>query len=456
MPAVVTVAEMRAIDAAAPESVEVLIERAGRAVARAAIAVMGGRYGRRVVVVAGPGHNGVDGRVAARVLRSVGVGVTVFDAADAPAVLPPADVVIDAAYGTGLRSPYVAPDPGSAAVVAVDIPSGVDGDTGVASGSPMPADVTVTFAAYTPGLLLADGPRLAGRVVVADIGLPVCGAGVEPTLELVDDAWAGHRWPTRDRAAHKWGQAVLVIAGSPGMTGAAILAAGAAQRAGAGMVQLAVPGGPPVGPVEVVARAVDETTWATTLLAEPTRAHAVVIGPGLGTAPVTLHQVREFVRRWPRPIVVDGDGITALGADAAAIIGERRAPTVLTPHDGEFERLAGARPGADRIADVRSLAAATGAVVLAKGPTTIVARPDGMTRLVDAGDQRLATAGSGDVLAGMLGALLAAGLPALEAAALAAHAHGLAARACPDPGTVASDLVAALPAAIAFLLGRHR
>ena len=448
---VVSIAEMQAIDAEAPEPVGVLVDRAGAAVARAALDLLGGAYGRRVVVVAGPGNNGADGRVAAERLLRRGVRTTVLDLADAPPVLPDADLVIDAALGTGASRPYDAPDPGAALVVAVDIPSGIHGDTGEALGRPMRADLTLTFAALKPGLLLGDGPAHTGALRIADIGLDVSRAGIG----LVDDATAAALLPRRRRGAHKWHQAVLVVAGSPGMTGAASLAAEAAMRAGAGMVRLATPGaGHPIdAPREVVTVEVDETRWAQALLDDPGKVHAIAVGPGLGTSMATRHQIRTLVAGSPLAVVVDGDGLAALGTDAATVLAGRTAGTVRTPHDGELERLTGHRPGPERIDEVRALASATGAVVLAKGPTTVVAAPDGRVRLVRSGDQRLATAGTGDVLTGIVAALLAGGLEPLDAAAVGAHVHGLAGRAGAPVGTVASDVVDGIPDALAHLLG---
>ena len=452
MKPVVTVEEMRTIDAAAPDPTEVLVERAGWAVARAALDLLGGGYGRRGVVVAGPGNNGADGRAAARRLRRRGASVVVFSAEESPSVLPAADLVVDAAFGTGLTREYVAPDPGRCPVLAVDIPSGIHGDTGVLLGRPMTATRTVTFAAWTPGLLLGAGPSHAGQVDVVDIGLEVSGA----TIHVVDDVTAAAMLPTRARDAHKWDAAVLVVAGSTGMTGAATMAAAAAQRAGAGMVQLAVPGVPGgVGPVESVAVAVEESRWAGQLLDDDvvdlTRSRAAVVGPGLGTSMATRHQIRRFVADVRLPVVVDGDGLTALGTDAPTVLADRRDGTVLTPHDGEFSRLSGSRPGDNRIASVRQLASATGAVVLSKGPTTVVADPGGAVRLVNAGDARLATAGTGDVLSGIIAALLATGLDAFDAASVGAHLHGRAGAVGPGPGTIATDVIAALPAALRHL-----
>lgn len=444
MQPVVRVAEMAAIDAAAPEPVDELIDRAARAVVRAAVDMLGGVYGRRVVVVAGKGNNGADGRRAAELLERRGVRTTVIDAAYAPVVLPAADLVIDAAYGTGLTREHTAADPGGAAVLAVDIPSGINGDTGKAHGRPMPADVTVTFAALKPGLLIGDGPSYCGSVVVADIGLDVSRA----TISHVDSASAAGLLPRRGPDAHKWRQAVLVVAGSPGMTGAAHMAAGAAQRAGAGMVRISAPGvSGSIGPVEAVSVEVDETAWAEQIIEDDDRFQAAAVGPGLGTSMVARHQMRQLVSKLSIPVVVDGDALTALGQDAASVIAGRAAPTVLTPHDGEFERLAGHPPGDDRIAAATDLAAGIGCVVLLKGPTTVVAAPAGEAVLVTAGDSRLATAGTGDVLSGVVAALLAGGLGPLDAAAVGAHLHGVAAGLCPATGTIATDVIAALPAA---------
>jgi NAD(P)H-hydrate epimerase len=287
---IVTPEEMAAVDAAAPEPVEVLIERAGAAVAAVALQMLGGGYGRRVVVVAGKGNNGADGRSAAVRLRRRGVRVDVIDAADAPSVLPAADLVIDAAYGTGFHGEYEAPDPAGAPVLAVDIPSGVLGLTGEAGGRPSPATRTVTFAALKPGLLLEPGRSLAGEVTVADIGLDTAGARAH-LVELDDvTGWV----PARAVDAHKWRAALLVVAGSAGMTGAAHLTASAAQRAGAGMVRLGSPGvaDDPGRPTEAVGLSLPAEAGATTSSPCSTglarsrsgRASACPTRPGSGSA----------------------------------------------------------------------------------------------------------------------------------------------------------------------------
>jgi ADP-dependent NAD(P)H-hydrate dehydratase / NAD(P)H-hydrate epimerase len=446
---VVTPEEMAAIDAAAPEPVEVLIGRAGAAVAREALDLLGGTYGRRVTVVAGKGNNGNDGRDAARRLERRGVRVRVIPAAEAPDRLPPSDLVIDAAYGTGFRGTYDAPDPAGAPVLAVDIPSGVGGLTGEASGAPAPAVRTVTFAAQKPGLLFHPGRALAGEVVVADIGLDTSGARAHVVGAGDVAAWV----PRRAVEAHKWKAAVVIAGGSPGMTGAAHLAAAAAYRAGAGMVRVASPGVEydPGLPTEAIAVPVPVAGWEGAVLDQLDRAGAMIVGPGLGLSAPNEAAVGHVVADAEVPTVVDGDGLTALGQRAAELLGRRRpgAPVVLTPHDGEFARLAGERPGADRCAAARDLAARTGAVVLLKGPTTVVAEPGGRVLLSVAGDERLATAGTGDVLSGTIGALLARGVGGFEAAAAGAWLHGTAAMQGAAEGLVASDLVDALPAAVA-------
>ncbi|MEJ7585470.1 MAG: NAD(P)H-hydrate dehydratase, partial [Acidimicrobiales bacterium] len=442
--------EMAEIDKAAPEPVAVLVQRAGAAVARAAVEIMGGTYGRRVVVLAGKGNNGADGRAAGSRLARRGVRVTVVEAEPAPGPLPNCDLVIDAAYGTGFRGDYQPPSaPPSTPVLAVDIPSGVSGLTGEASGSPLPAVRTVTFAALKPGLLLGDGPSLAGEVTLVDIGLDVATA----RAHLVEASDVSRWIPARARDAHKWQGAVWLVAGSVGMTGAAHLAARAAQRAGAGYVRLSSPGvaDDPLKPAEAVGVPLPAHGWAADVLVDLDRFAVLAVGPGLGTAEDTVSEVREVVSGATVALVVDGDGLSALRPDVGAVVGGRSGPTVLTPHDGEFARLGGRTDDADRIAATRDLAAATGAVVLRKGPTTVVAAPDGTVLLSTTGDARLASAGTGDVLTGTVAALLAQGVPALEAASGAAFLHGRAGGLAWPRGLVAGDVVDHLPAALAEL-----
>ena len=453
---VVSVAEMRQADAQATTPVEVLIQRAGRAVALEAQAMLGGTYGRRIVVVAGKGNNGADGRAAGSFLTQRGATVSVVAPGDLE-VVPPCDLVIDAAFGTGFKGSYRAPFGGDSPVLSVDIPSGVDGDTGVASPGAVWATATVTMAALKPGQLLVAGPDRAGRIRVADIGLPVPVVGAW----LIEDADAG--WlPGRPLSTHKWSQAVWVMAGSPGMRGAASLCARAAQRAGAGMLHVGSPGlsAAEHPPGEAVYVGLPSSEWATVVLKELERFKALVVGPGLGRSEETTASVRELVSGSSVPTVVDADGLFALGSasEASSVIRARTgsAPVVLTPHDGEFTRLAGGPPGDDRLGAARDLAARTGATVLLKGSTTVVASPGGAALLAVAGDARLATAGTGDVLSGVIGAFLAGGVAsgpdggsggpapgsdlALRAAALGAHVHGRAAQRGLALGLVAGDL----------------
>jgi NAD(P)H-hydrate epimerase len=476
-------ADRRAIAAGIPESV--LVERAGRAVALHARRMLGGTYGRRVVVVCGKGNNGADGRVAARLLRAWGIGVELFALTDRieprlfQRALTRADLAIDAMFGTGFRGALegdaaVAASGFSQAgvrVLAVDIPSGVDGATGAVSaglsrdsceGGPptggitgttvaVEADETVCFAALKPGLLFEPGRTRAGRVRVVDIGIPV-----DSTLHVLDPTDLA--LPARPVDAHKWSSGLLVVGGSTGMVGAPLMTSRAAARCGAGMVVCAVPGetaAQRAAGEEIVARALPATAQgaldeeaARLVLKDIGRFRALAVGPGLGTERPTQLAVRRLVAECSAPIVVDADGLNALALDPAPLRVRHAAalpPAVLTPHAGEYERLAGRPVGADRVAAARELAAKTHAVVLLKGPGTVIAEPSGAAFVNTTDTPALATAGTGDVLTGIIGGLIAAGASPLVAAATGAYVHGRAATAA---GTgldlVATDLIAAL------------
>ncbi|MHB8244441.1 MAG: NAD(P)H-hydrate dehydratase [Acidimicrobiales bacterium] len=433
--------DSRAIEAGIPY--EVLVERAGRAVAVEAMSLLGRRYGRRVIVVAGPGSNGADGRVAASVLSRRGVKTIVIDVNEVPDRLPPADLVIDAAFGTGFRDEYQAPDPCGARVLAVDLPTGIDVDTGVAGPRAVTAEATVTFGALKPGLLLGEGRRRAGRVVLRRIGLPLPAVG-QYMAELAEDTDIAELVPARQLEAHKWQTALAVVAGSPGMYGAPSFVSRAASRAGAGMVRLGVPGAEPRSlPVsEAVARVLPATGFDEGALDGLERCKALVVGPGLGTERTTQASVRRLLAKAPVPVVIDADALTALGdvTSAGEIIGARGSLTVLTPHEGEYARLTGSPPGPDRVEAVRRLARTTGAIVALKGSTTVVASPDGRVIFSTSGTARLATAGTGDVLSGIIGAFLARGMDPLVAAGLGAHVHGRAAERGYAEGLTAGDL----------------
>ena len=486
---VLTPDEMAGVDRQASAPVEVLVARAGSAIARRADRLLSGVFGRDITVVAGKGNNGADGRLAAALLSANGARVKVLEAAELAGgeVMAPADLVIDAAYGTGLQRAYSPPDPGKAPVLAVDIPSGLSGLTGEVpdGGGAMPAVATVTFASLKPGLLLNRGPTFAGDVEVVDIGL---GQLVDAAAHcwLVEDRDVAALLPRRPRESHKWQAAVQIVAGSPGMTGAPWLASHGALRAGAGYVRLSMPGVDPsvLPPSELVHLPVPASGWHGRVLEGLSRLKALVVGPGLGVPDrgvggpaqkpgsetslptgasaglsaaafagasagtsggdtgVPGGEVGLLLVAAPVAAVVDADGLNRIGTleGLGAIVAKRSFPTVITPHDGELTRLAGKPPGPDRLAAAREAAQRSGAIVLLKGSTTVVAAPDGKVLLSTAGDARLATAGTGDVLSGVIGAFIARGVPAFEAAALAAHVHGQASRMGHAEGLIAGDL----------------
>jgi hydroxyethylthiazole kinase-like uncharacterized protein yjeF len=456
--------------------VDDLMERAGRAVADATRSLLGGVYGRRAVVVAGTGNNGGDGLVAARHLARAGVRVSVAllepdafegaaaanlarlrEAPDGARIRPfapgalareldRADVVVDAIFGTGFHG--VADGAAAAAieeiaacgapVVAVDVPSGVNGETGGVDGPAVRADLTVTFGAAKPGLVLLPGAELAGVVEVVDIGFPR--ELVTSDTWLLEAADVAEWVPERGADTHKRSAGyVVVIGGSRRMTGAVCLAGEAAYRGGAGLVTLAVP----EGILPVVQGRLEEATFvplretasggvaAIDSLADALDgADCVAVGPGLGTEPETAEAVRALVRSSPIPVVVDADGLNAF-AGRAGDLADRRSPAVLTPHAGEFARLAGmsaAEVGADRIGNARKLATETNAVVLLKGSRTVVAAPEGDVLVNPTGTSYLATGGTGDVLTGVVAALIARRVPPFRAAGAAAFVHGVAGR----------------------------
>ena len=471
--ALLTPAEMARADAAAIAAGvpgERLMEAAGRAVARAAMA----RFRPcRTLVLAGPGNNGGDGYVAARLLERAGWPVAVAalappapggEAAAAarrwrgpmlpfgPEAAARAGLVIDAVFGAGLARPVEGLTAATLAaaggpVLAVDVPSGLDGATGQVRGFAPRAALTVTFFRLKPGHLLRPGRDLCGRLVLADIGLP---AGVLAELrpacwETAPGLW---RLPEPDPAGHKYDRGLVTVLAGAGMTGAARLVAAGARRAGAGLVTLLAPDRASAA----VLRAgdpgviVSEAEQAS-LFADPRR-RVWVVGPGLPPGAGTLAAF-EALRAAGRQVVADA-GLLAAAAGAPERL---RGAAVLTPHEGEFSRLFGA-PAGDRLAAVREAAAASGAVVLLKGPDTVIAAPDGRAAINRHAPPWLATGGTGDVLAGIIAALLAAGMPAFEASAAAAWLHGEAAWRC-GPGLLAEDLPAALPAAMAAAGARY-
>lgn len=427
---------MRECDAreVARRGVDALVASAGSSVAAQAQRLLGGLYGRHVAVLVGPGLNGADGRVAAGVLRARGCRVEVIEVANQPREILGVDLVIDAAFGLGCRRPYIAPMVRAPTkVLAVDLPSGVDADSGALLGRPMKADVTLALGALKYAHVDGESANYAGELRCDTLGIvaPLDGA-------LIVDGDLDHyvRGASTD---HKWTHALSVLAGSPRMPGAAALVCAGALAAGASMVRLQSNGKIaelvhlPVEVVRVREREVDA------------RSQCVVAGPGLGLKSGAW--LGERLTGLSLPSVLDADALTP---DVVALA--RNAPRVLTPHVKEFERLGGALDGAHRIAAVRQLAADSGCVVLLKGSITIIADPLGYLRVVNSGTNALATAGTGDVLAGMIGASIARGHDPLEASALSAHLHALA-----GSRLSAYESATALPpAVIAVLKSRPR
>lgn len=491
-------AEMREIDRTAIEVFGIpsltLMDRAGRAVAEAALELASPKG--RVVVVCGAGNNGGDGYVAARLLRGAGRDARVLSlvpperlSPDARAVREQAqragvaideagelagveagvgDVVVDAIFGTGLARPPEGAFAGAIALVeaarvagarvlAVDVPSGLSADTGRPLGACVRADRTVTFGFQKRGLVLFPGAAYAGETAVADIGIPPEAARrVPPACELLAGAEARLLVAPRARDAHK-GDAgrLLVVAGSPGKTGAAHLALTGALRGGAGLVTLAaraevLPYALAGRPEAMSAALAGEGPLARgdlqALLALAREADALVIGPGIPRGAETAELLLALLARARRPAVLDADALNAL-AGAADGLAELGVPLLLTPHPGEMARLCGTsveEVQADRIGVAAAKARAWGATVVLKGAGTVVADPEGPPAIVPTGNPGLASGGTGDVLAGLCGALLAGGLPPPAAGRVGAYVHGragdLVAARVGERGLVAGDL----------------
>jgi len=428
-----TAAAMREADSRAVETrtSDGLVLAAGTAVALEAQRMLGACYGKRVTVIAGPGLNGADGRVAAHWLTSRGARVTVIEVAHQPDTLAPCDLYIDAAFGLGCTRPYRAPVVSSdTLVLAVDLPSGVDADSGRVLGSPPRANVTMALGALKYAHVTGAAAALCGELRFAGLGIVH-----DAESGLVEDADLDVL-VVRQRDDHKWMHAVSVFAGSPPMPGAAELVARGALAGGASMIRLATRGGGAEAtdlPPEVV-RSPDK-------FVDP-RSKVVVAGPGLGSdAAAWLAKRLVDVNV---PVVLDADGLER-NLLTSISPGDRR--WVLTPHDGEFARLTNDADLTDRVEAVRTFARDTSCVVLLKGPTTIVASPDGRVRIVTSGTPTLATAGTGDVLAGLIGATIARGHDEFSAAALAAHLHGRAGARLPVYATAST-----LPGAISDIL----
>lgn len=481
-------ADSATIDAGTP-GVE-LMERAGRAVLRAVLEVAGGRYGRRITIVCGPGNNGGDGFVVARLARREGCSVRCVFVGDPsrvkgdpahhlelfrsaggrtyglePDSLEHSDVIVDALFGTGFHgaargAPAAAIDAMNssvAPVVAIDIPSGVDGATGAADGPAVWAAVTVAMAALKVGTAVPPGAIHAGRIEVADIGIAVQDTGIS----LSEAADVAALLPRRAVDSHKRSSgSVALLGGSAGMSGAIILAARAAMRAGAGYATVGVTQGVEavvsVAAPEILTRVVSDSDVLGPDALDAfkdviERADVLAIGPGLGASQPQAGLLEAVLRRVEVPVVVDADGLNVLAGDTAALAGHT-APIVVTPHPGELSRLLGVSTAAvqnDRIGSARSAAERFGCVVVLKGFRSLIADPSGHLVVNPTGGPELATAGTGDVLTGVVAALIGGGLDPFEAAWAATYVHGLAgsiaAQSKGTTGVVAGDVADALP-----------
>ncbi len=468
MKGVFTVDEVRAAEttlmARLPDGV--LMQRAAHALSVHCGQLLDRVYGARVVLLVGRGNNGGDALFAGARLAARGARVTALlldpehahagglvalhraggrtGVAEASAV-DGADLVVDGILGTGGRGGLrgAAIELAAAAddllTVAVDIASGVDADTGWVGDDAVRADVTVTFGALKAGLVVGPGADLAGQVRLVDIGLgPLLAQAGTQLLEAAD---VRALLPHPDAADDKYTRGVVgVAAGSAQYAGAGVLATGAAVHGGAGMVRY-------IGsaPDQIRAR-YPEVIVHPEARPQDVRVQAWVIGPGLGTDDTAMTLLSDVLRT-DLPVIVDADAIT-LVSRSPGLVRARTAPTVLTPHDREFARIADG-PSADRLASVRRAAKDLGATVLLKGSATVIADPDGTAYVNGTGTPWLATAGSGDVLSGLLGSLLASGLAASLAAAAAAHVHGVAGqRAAASGPPSAADVLAELRAAL--------
>ena len=438
--------ELRTLEARHADAVPPLMERAGRAAADFARQLLAGRQAP-VLVFAGPGNNGGDARVMARLLGQQGIRVVVAGAEDA---VPAGDygLVVDGLFGIGLTRPVAGPyavlvariNAFAGPVLALDIPSGLDGDTGRVLGAAVRATHTISFIGGKPGLYTLDGPDHCGAVRVVDLGLRLDGF---PGALLAIDDFRDCLKP-RSRNSHKGSYGSLaVIGGAAGMSGAALLAARAGLKLGAGRVFVGLLQALAVDPLqpELMLREADDAL---------SQATAAVVGPGLGASDAAIEVLRRTASA-DFPLLLDADALNLLAAHPvlAARIARRTAPTVITPHPAEAARLLASSTEAvqaDRVGAALELARRGKAHVALKGCGTVIAHPDGRWRINATGNPGLASGGSGDVLAGMAGALLAQGWPAAEALSGAVLLHGaaadvLAAADAGPIGTAAGELI---------------
>ncbi len=475
-PELLTVAEMRRADSlaiAGGTPGAQLMENAGAAIAREIRA----RWNRQaVVVLCGPGNNGGDGFVVARLLAEAGWPVRLGllgprealkgDAAQAaqrwtgtvepldPVLLNDRPLVVDALFGAGLTRPLdgiarsMVEAMAGLTIVAVDIPSGVHGDSGAVLGAAPTAALTVTFFRRKPGHWLLPGRLHCGETSVAAIGIPASALdSLKPQLWENGPALWGARYPWPRPESHKYARGHALVMGGGRMTGAARLAARAALRAGAGLVSVACPAEAfPIyaadSPSLIIEPVADDAAFAALMTDD--RKNAVLLGPGAGVGAQTRARVLGVLNKG-RACVLDADALTSFAEAPVELFDHLGSQHVLTPHDGEFARLF-ERTG-DKLASTRDAAARCGAVVVLKGADTVIAAPDGRAAINANAPPELATAGAGDVLAGLILGLLAQGMDAFDAACAGAWLHGEAA-AQVGPGLIAEDLPDALPAVL--------
>ena len=456
-----------------------LMEAAGRAVANG----IRQRWDMRpVAVLCGPGSNGGDGFVVARLLREAGWSVRLAllgspekltgDAAVnanrwqgtvaelKTDVLEGRRLVVDALFGAGLTRPLEgaaktvidAVNTRKMDCVAIDIPSGVDGDTGEVLGTAPRARLTTTFFRAKPGHLLLPGRILCGDVDIADIGIPESVLeDIAPKTFVNDPSWWRRRYPRPKAEGNKYSRGHLVVMGGAEMTGAARLAAGAARRAGAGLVTIAAPSEAfaiyAAGDPGTLVKPIADDAGFEDFLSDPRR-NAVLAGPGAGTGEQTRRRVLAALQA-EKACLLDADALTVFQDAPRHLFDAIRSPCLLTPHEGEFRRLFAG--GGGKLARARAAARQSGAVILLKGADTVIAAADERAVIDATAPPDLATAGTGDVLAGIAAGLMAQGMNVFDAACAAVWLHGKAAAAV-GPGLIAEDLPKALPRIIAELL----
>jgi NAD(P)H-hydrate epimerase len=508
----VTAEQMKELDRRATEEFGVpsivLMENAGLRTFDLIYSILNEIGSYHVAIICGRGNNGGDGFVVARHLHQVGVDVRVFligtvdgvkgdakinleiaqksgvsitevaDAAPLRMPLAHSDLIVDAIFGTGVKGEItgLAGDvidvinASGKPVVAVDLPSGLESDTGEICGKCVQAIATVTFGLPKIGLATYPGAAYAGDVAVAEIGIPEAAfdtAEINTFYTEADDVL--YRLPEREPDAHKgtFGH-VAVLAGSVGLTGAAAMSSMAAVRIGAGLVTLGVPASLnnilEVKVTEVMTVPMPETverSFSKTAIVEAleliSHCNAVAIGPGLGRNPDTVAFVHELLPQIEKPMVIDADGLNAISEDVR-VLSKLKAPVILTPHPGEMSRLTGTTTQAiqsNRLNIARDAAKKLGVILVLKGAATVIASPDGEAWINSTGSVAMASGGTGDILTGSVVGLLAQGLSPMDAAVCATYLHGrageLAAEIIGEAGAAATDLLPLLPKAIAEL-----